>query len=35
VARDLLDTRFVAERTTGWEGLRAVIERYPPSAVRP
>src|SRR3989442_14958513 len=26
----LLDTRFVAEHTTGWEGLRAVIERYPP-----
>jgi len=26
----LLDTGFVAEHTTGWEGLRAVIERYPP-----
>src|SRR4030095_14063319 len=26
----LLDTRFIAERTTGWEELRAVIERYPP-----
>src|SRR5882672_2794795 len=26
----LLDTRFIAERTTGWEELKAVIERYPP-----
>ncbi|PYM77907.1 MAG: hypothetical protein DME03_02400 [Candidatus Rokuibacteriota bacterium] len=26
----LLDTRFIAERTTGWEELIAVIERYPP-----
>src|SRR3989442_2392033 len=26
----LLDTRFVAEHTTGWEGLPPVIERYPP-----
>jgi len=27
---DLLDRHFIAEHTTGWEGLRAVIERYPP-----
>jgi len=27
---DLLDRHFIAEHTMGWEGLRAVIERYPP-----
>ena len=27
----LIDSRFVAERTTGWDGLRAVIEGYPPA----
>jgi anaerobic selenocysteine-containing dehydrogenase len=27
----LVDTRFVAERTTGWDQLCAVIERYPPA----
>jgi ferredoxin-nitrate reductase len=27
---DLVDRRFIAEHTTGWEALRAVIERYPP-----
>jgi len=27
---DLLDQRFIAEHTTGWERLRSVIERYPP-----
>ena len=27
---NLLDPRFIAEHTTGWEALRAVIERYPP-----
>jgi anaerobic selenocysteine-containing dehydrogenase len=27
---DLLDPSFIAEHTTGWEALRAVIERYPP-----
>jgi len=26
----LLDDGFIAEHTTGWESLRAVIERYPP-----
>jgi len=26
----LLDTNFVAKHTSGWERLRAVIERYPP-----
>ena len=26
----LLDHRFIAEHTTGWESLRAVIEHYPP-----
>jgi anaerobic selenocysteine-containing dehydrogenase len=26
----LLDGRFVERHTTGWESLRAVIERYPP-----
>src|SRR5439155_13486251 len=26
----LLDTRFIAEHTRGWERLRSVIERYPP-----
>ena len=26
----LLDHGFIAEHTTGWESLRAVIERYPP-----
>jgi ferredoxin-nitrate reductase len=26
----LVDERFVAEHTTGWDRLRAVIERYPP-----
>ena len=27
---DLLDRRFLAARTSGWEALRAVIARYPP-----
>jgi len=27
---DLLDRRFVAEHTDGWERVRSVIERYPP-----
>jgi len=27
---NLLDTRFVAEHTTGWDRLRPLIERYPP-----
>ena len=26
----LVDRRFIAEHTTGWESVRAVIERYPP-----
>ena len=26
----LLDQRFIAERTAGWEELSAIIERYPP-----
>jgi len=27
---NLLDTRFVAEHTTGWDRLQPLIERYPP-----
>ena len=27
---DLIDSRFVAEHTTGWEELRSVIDRCPP-----
>jgi ferredoxin-nitrate reductase len=27
---DLIDQSFIAAHTSGWDGLRAVIERYPP-----